>query len=362
LYGLIAVVITLLILSVIVVIHEWGHFIAARFFKVKVEEFSVGMGPLLYGREHNGIMYSIRWLLIGGYCKMTDDIEDGDGSEFGYNDISLVKRCVISFAGPFMNFVLSLILMVVLAMCTGIFTTDVVSVVDGGGAQRAGIEVGDRITSFNGSSVHTRDTLDYYMTRNGTESVKLGIKRGSESLILRVTPTLDEDSGRYLLGVGLDVKAPAINVLGREWASSTDKGSLIEYAVYGFWSMVSYVKLTFFSFGDIVRGEIGISELSGPVGMVGLVDTVVTETAKISYASTLITLIEFAGLISISLGIINLFPIPALDGGRIIIYIFELIFRREMPRKIEGAIHAAGFILLMGLGLYIAYMDVTKML
>lgn len=358
---IISILLTLLILSFIVVVHEWGHFIVAKHFKVNVEEFSVGMGWKIFSFNHKGTMYSLRALPVGGYCKMSDNMENGSET-FGYNDISLVKRILISVSGPLMNFVLSFAVVALMAMFTGISTTDVIGIKDGTNAESSGIEVGDTIVEYGGHSIKSRAALSYYASMNGGEPVDIVVKRAGQKVELNVKPTLDENRGLYVLGVMLDYKAPVFDILNLNNNGELTKAPLYRYVTAGFWNTVDDVRITFFSFGGIVDGSVSVKELSGPIGMVSMVDGVVEDTVHISIAALFLTLFEFAGLISISLGIINLLPLPALDGGRIFIYLFELLFGKEMSPKVEGAIHAAGFILLMGLGIYIAFIDITKIL
>ncbi|MBQ7265966.1 MAG: site-2 protease family protein [Firmicutes bacterium] len=353
----ISIILTLIILSIVVVIHEWGHFIVAKLFKVNVEEFACGMGPKIVGKKWHGTEYTLRWLPVGGYCKMTDNIEDKESKYIGYNDAALWKRTLIAVAGPFMNFVLAIIIITIVTAFLGFSSLKISE--SKKAARKAGIQAGDTIVAVDGHNVSSIDEFKYYITAGKGQKADITVKRQGQKLDFTVTPY--EEDGEYLVGVVLESKAPLINIMGFNY-ENTPKANIFECMYYGTKNMFSYIKLTFSAVGGMFTGKVPFNQLSGPIGMVGVVDNAYKNTVSINVGATIVIMLEFAGLISVSLGIINLLPLPALDGGRIIIYLVEMCAGRELPEKVENAIHIAGFVLLMGLGIVIAVMDVMKYL
>lgn len=356
--SVVSVILTLLIFTVIVVIHEAGHMFAAKKFKVLVSEFAVGMGPKLLGIKKGDTEYTVRALPLGGFCRMEEEVEDRK-DVISLNDASPLQKIIICFAGPFMNFVLAFVIMVIIGLCTYISNTTVTYVYENSPAQEAGIEIGDKIIEVNGHSTHNKQDIDFYRN-GGTAPDSITVKRNGEKIEMTITPF--EKDGSYIYGVGTSIKAPYFDVMGLNSSGTLVKGEIWEYFVSGFWSVISLIKITVISFVRLVTTKIAVSELSGPIGVTSAVGLVYTEAAKINGWAVTISMLELTVLLSANLGVINLFPLPALDGGRIVVGFIELVTRRRVPPNIEGFIHFAGFVLLMALGIYIAFNDVLKLL
>lgn len=355
-----SIILTLIVFTLIVVIHEAGHFFVAKKCNVLVEEFAIGMGPKIIGKKWGETLYSIRILPLGGFCRMADE-QPADTNRIGFNDATLIQRILICVAGPFMNFVLAFIIMVIMSLCTGIATTEVVAVSENSGAALADIQKGDVITSFDGHSIHTRDELEFYKSESADKTVDIVIKRNGEKIEKRLTPVYDKERKAYLLGVSLSVKAPAINVSGNDY-SAYPKGNIVEYISNGYWSSVALVKLTVLGFVKMITAKISVNELSGPIGVTAVVDDAYTQVSPMGVAAVILVMLNFMALLSANLGVINLLPLPAIDGGKILIYIIELITRYRIPKEKEAYIHFIGFVLIMGLGIYIAFNDILKLL
>lgn len=353
-----SVILTLLIFTFIVVIHEAGHLFAAKKFNVLVSEFSVGMGPKLWGVKKGDTAYNIRILPVGGFCRMEEEV--GDRTDvISFNDTTPLQKIIISFAGPFMNFVLAFVLMSVISLCTPLSETLIVNVGENTPAYSAGLETGDKIVGINGHSIHTRSELDFY--RNGGDMAdSLTVKRDGRKINYTVKPYLSD--GRYIYGIGLSVKAPYINAMGYDIDESITKGKIYEYITNGFWSVIALTKIVIISFVRLITSQLAVTELSGPIGVTSAVGEVYTETVSIGLMAVILSMLQLVVLLSANLGVLNLFPIPALDGGRIVIGFIELISGRKVPVNIEGFIHFIGFALLMALGVYIAFNDVLKLM
>ena len=204
----------------------------------------------------------------------------------------------------------------------------------------------------------TRDEMEYYKAKYGDDYVSVVVKRNGEKINTELAAQKTEKG--YSLGLQLDYKAPLINVMNYNGENIT-KGSVLSYFSQGYWGLVSMVKIMVLSFVDLFTGSVAVSELSGPIGVTTAVGSVYQEAARVSIWAVVLSMLNMVALLSVNLGIINLFPLPALDGGRIIIYIVELFVGRELPKSVEAMIHAIGFVLIMGLGVIIAFNDILKL-
>ncbi|WP_289182848.1 RIP metalloprotease RseP [uncultured Dubosiella sp.] len=346
----------LFMLSVIVIIHELGHFAMAKKFGVFCKEFSIGMGPALWQKEGKETTFSIRAIPFGGYVMMAGE-QDGsqDESEDDWlkdvpaarrlNNIAPWKQIVIMLAGVTMNIVLAYALFTGLAMARGYVVEDakpvVYEVVENSPAAKAGMQKDDEIIRVtNGSeSIEPQRQFDVieFIQYNPTESTYT-IARGNETLDVKITPRYNKDTQTYEIGsIATSYARPIAwyEAFKVGWDDMVDSGSSI-----------------FRSLGQLVKGK-GYENLSGPVGILNLTKKT-TEMGWMSYLSL------FA-LISLNIGIFNLLPIPALDGGRVLILLIERITRRKINEKLVENIILASFVLLIGIFLFATYNDIAKM-
>ena len=357
-----SIIITIIIFGIIVIIHEWGHMFVAKACGVNVEEFAVGMGPKICGFERNGTVYTIRALPLGGFCRMTDTSDEQRGIR-GFNDASVAKRIAICIAGPLMNFVLAVIVMIVISMVTSTGTCIVSSLAEGFPAQAADIRVGDRIAAVNSKKVHISSELNFEIAENTQKSMELTVIRDGQKVVKNITAKYDEESGRYLIGIGMATRAPLLDIgLYEEIPEDMPKTTFLESVYDGYWNSIFIVKITFVSFAKLITGEIPASELSGPIGVTTVVDDSYKDSKQINLVAVIITMANIMALLSANLGIMNLLPIPALDGGRLLIFIIEIIRRKKIPPEKEGMINLAGFALLMTLAVFVAYHDILKLI
>lgn len=312
---ILSIIITLVIFTFIVVIHEFGHFFVAKKCNVLVEEFAVGMGPKLLGKRIGETEYTLRILPLGGFCRMADEKPE-NSERIGFNDATVLQRIAICVTGPLMNFVLAFIIMTIMSMCTGIATTNVVDVIEGSGADNAGIQTGDRIVEFDGHSIHTKDELEFYKDESKSKAIDIVVNRNGEKIKTSLVPMFDEETHRYLLGVSLDYKSPLLNMTNTDF-SQIQKAKFIEYISDGFWSSAALVKLTVLGFVKMVTAQINVQELSGPIGVTAVVDDMYEAAAPAGINIVILQLIYLMALLSANLGVINLLPLPAIDGGKI---------------------------------------------
>ena len=430
---LISIIIALIIFSVLVLIHEFGHFIVAKKCGVVVNEFSIGMGPRLVSRvAKSGTRYSIKALPLGGSCAMLGEDEDNQ-EEGSFNSKPLGARMAIVFAGPFFNFILAFILALIVIGFNGADISYVVKVDENSAAYDAGLREGDRIVNYNGTAVNVGREIyleDYVSPLDGSE-ISLTFVRDGKKQKIYYKPEADK---RYRVGMNyaqgerpaeitniaknsamdkadvrvgdiivsingvkvksgeevkqyieqnpfdgnevrmtLERKGKEISVtlvpeemtvytagfsynLGREKQSvaGTLKYSMVEVR-YEIMTVLKSLKM-------LVTGKVSANEISGPVGIVDVIGDTYQETKSEGALITLFTMLNLAIMLSANLGVMNLLPIPALDGGRLFIYIIELIIRRPIPKDKEGMIHFVGFVLLMMLMVFLIFNDVRKII
>lgn len=343
----------LIILLILITVHEFGHFIVAKIFKVYVTEFALGFGPKIFSHKGRETEFSIRILPLGGYAAMVG--EDGEISEDQANipfertlkGVNRFKQFLIMFAGAFMNLLLAFIIFCGIAATvdTGNPQPVIGTVTKGSPAQKAGLKANDEVYKVVQAGKVTEigsyaDLSLFSQFNKDGESYEMYIKRDKEEKVLKITPEYNKTEKRYLAGFSQGVLKAAKNpgeVLKNGLALSADT-----------------TRNLFTSLKMLFNGQAGLQDLSGPVGMVKL-------TEDISATSGTLGLINFTALLSINLAVLNLLPIPALDGGRILILAIEAITRRKLSPKIESALIGVSFVLLMGLILVVTLSDILKL-
>lgn len=337
------------ILGIIILVHEFGHFITAKKSGVHIYEFSIGMGPLIKTHKgKDGIDYNIRAFPIGGFVSMAGEVyEDDDTKKIPKEKFMCNKpwwkRVIILAAGVFNNFVLAILLLFVIALFWGgtSLTPRISEVIDGYPAKTAGLQANDVIISINGHKVTSWDQAQTYLImkdKDNTYDIK--VKRGDKEELIKVSPKLEKDES------GNETK-----VFGFRIDQKQEKGFLnsIKYAFKKFNSLISTMWITV---ANLFTGKIGLSSLSGPVGIYH----VVGESVKVGI-SQIIYLIAF---LSINVGLINILPIPAFDGGHILFLIIEKIKGSPINSKFESICHTIFFILIILLMIYITVFDIIR--
>ncbi len=344
--AVLTIIAAILIFGVIIFVHEFGHFVAARIFGVTVNEFAIGMGPAIYKKQGRRTLYSVRAVPMGGFCAMEGEDEDKPEDPGAFNNKKPWQRIIILAAGAAMNVLLGFIVVTIIVMVSahqigGIPSTTVESVEAQSDAARF-LQPGDKITGINGTRVNIRRDLSFELGMyDGSGECELEFKRDGKTHTEKFTPmemTLEDGSPYYL--VGFTIKQNSVNPL-----------TVLHEGIF---QTVWMVKLVFVSLGMLFTGEAGVSDLSGPVGVVSAMNT--------AAQSGFMDLIFLAGFLAVNIGVMNLLPLPALDGGRILFVLFEIIFRRPIPREKEGYVHFVGFILLIGLMLYVTWNDIIRII
>ena len=338
-----SIICAVIIFGAIVTIHEGGHFLVARLCGIKVSEFAIGMGPAIFKKQGKKTLFSIRALPIGGYCAMGEDDEEQSDDPAHFRNKPVWARMAVIVAGAAMNLILGFVLGIVILLADGAYiSTEVAELTTGSDAAKH-FMIGDEITAIDGRSVFTAGDVIYALRNSDTGTLSFDVKRNGEKLhIDAVTFSITEDEqGNRVLNYDFKVAKKELT-----------PSSLLPQAGRSF---VYYARLILMSFGDLIRGKYGLNDLQGPVGIV----TAISQTAQ-TYGFDIGYLLDMAMLITINVGIFNLLPLPALDGGRFVFLIIEAIRKKPVTPQVEGAVHFAGFALLMLLMLALTFNDARR--
>lgn len=423
-----SILIAALILGIVIIIHELGHFLIAKLNGIVVEEFSVGMGPRLLTTERGGTRYSLKAIPFGGSCMMRGEDEDDD-AEGSFNSKSVPGRMSVIAAGPIFNFILAFFGAMIIISVIGYDPPQVLEVAEGSPEAKAGLQAGDVITEFDGKSIHLARELYTYLNLEGLQDKDITVSflhDGKEQTItyhpatqerymlgFTYNPTEDQPQilslvqGGVLQKAGLEAGDYIYAIDGNVLKTGTqlneyftdhplDSQSLIltylrdglEYDVEVTPESVNYVEQGFSynmgrvkttplgvikysalevkywigstidGFKMLFTGKIGMESVSGPVGVVNVIGDAYEESKSEGTLITWLTMINMMILISANLGVVNLFPLPALDGGRLVFLIIEGLRGKPVNREAEGMVHFAGLLLLMALLVFVTFSDV----
>ena len=337
------IVLAIFIFGFIVFFHELGHFLLARKNGIDVDEFWIGMGPTLLHKKIGNTDYCLKLFPIGGACMMGEDEVD-DCSEGSFNSKSPWKRISVIAAGPVFNFILAFLCAMVFIGIMGVDKPIIGAVGENTPAAEAGIESGDRIVDINGKSIHIFREITLYNQFHQGETMEVTYEREGQRKTVEVTPEAGED-GYYLMGV---------TSVGYE------KANPLEMVGYSVVELKYWIDMTIKSLGQLITGKIGVNQLSGPVGVVDAVDTTYKVSKSGGSLLVFLNMLRMAILLSANLGVMNLLPIPALDGGRLVFLVLELIRGRRVPPEKEGYVHFAGMVLLLGLMAFVMFNDIRR--
>ncbi|WP_250278626.1 M50 family metallopeptidase [[Clostridium] colinum] len=354
-----SLIITILIFGFIILVHEWGHFIVARKSGVFVEEFAIGMGTKLWSKEKDGTLYSVRLFPLGGYCKMKDEDSASDDPD-SFSNATMPKKFAIIFAGAFMNFVLAFAIFIGITFFSGTATTTVREVTEGSPAQEAGIQPKDVIYKLDGKKIRNFEDLTFQISRLKEEqnkSLELIVKRDGQKIKFNIKPEFDKNNNRYLIGISPVLK----NGLLAKDIEGIEKNTFFGTIRDGYNNMIFTIKVTIIGVFDLFSGQIALKELTGPIGITPVIDKHYETAMKVSVSATILTMLNIMALLSANIGVFNLLPIPALDGGRIVFLTIEAIRGKPISPEKEGMVHFIGFVILMGFGILIAFKDVINL-
>lgn len=339
-----SIILTIIVLSVLILVHEWGHFMAARRVGIPVYEFSLGFGYRLLHYKKNGVVYSLRMFPIGGFVQMAGEQPDDMDNPEGYNNRTPLEKIRVAFAGPFMNFVLAVLIFIYSYAFIGV-PTSVKEVIIGGliagePAAEAGLKQDDRILSVDGKEVKSWSEFTAIIQKSNNKPLELKIDRKGQIIYKTVTPRKSEQSSTPKIG--------AYNKVIYE------KQGVLTSVKLGFVRTYDFTVLMVQSLGMLFSGAASASDLAGPVG----ITVMVGEAAQ----GGMLYLLAFMAFLSINLGVLNLLPIPALDGSRIMFAVIEAVRRKPIAPEKEGFIHWIGFMFLMLLIVLVTYNDIVRLI
>jgi regulator of sigma E protease len=353
---LFSIIISLILIGVLVIAHEFGHFIAAKKSGILVEEFSVGMGAKIFSHKKGETEYTVRLLPLGGFCRMQGEEDDGTIGPRSFLSKSVGVRFVVMAAGPFMNFVLAFIMIFGLTATSYMAVPEIKEVLQDTPAQEIGLQAGDEIYRVNGKRIHIYDEMEAQTYKNSGEEMRLDILREGEVYSYKLTPKYDADRQGYIIGF-----SPKIEVgLFSETVEGYPRTSVLETMRYSYYSMVNYIKLTAEGLARVFTFTAKKDEYGGPISIVKMVGD--SYEAGLSYGlkEAIQNVIYIGAVLSANLGVLNLFPIPALDGGRILLLLVEAIRRKPLNPELESKIHFLGFAFIMGIMVFVLYGDIVK--
>ncbi|MEG1631587.1 MAG: RIP metalloprotease RseP [Hydrogenoanaerobacterium sp.] len=333
------ILLAIVIFGVFIFVHELGHFTFAKLFNMKVNDFALGFGPAIFKFTKGETTYALRAFPLGGYVSIDGDDEDSE-DERAFPKQKLWKRAVVMASGGIMNLLLGFIVVVILLTMQPLLGTNIISNFQTDSVSSSVLHIGDKIVKINDSKVNSDNDIVFGLVRDDDGIVDITVKRGNEKLKLQVpfklTALEDGTKSIYIDFTVLPLKKTFFSVL---------KSS--------FYYTGSIAKMVWVSLVDLVSGKYAMNQLSGPVGV----------TAIITHASSLglRPLLMLIAFITVNLGVFNLLPLPALDGGKLLFLAIEAVLRKPVPAKYENYVNTAGMILLMGLMLFVTFNDIAKL-
>ena len=349
---MVTLILFVLIFGVVVVSHEFGHFLLAKANGIHVIEFSVGMGPNLFSFQKGDTKYSLKLLPIGGACMFEgedglNEKEDGEDHSGSFLNANVWARISTVVAGPVFNFILGFIVAFIMVnMLVAVRDPVATEVVDGGAAQEAGLQPGDRILALNGSKIHLFEEIQLFCMPYRGGEVTVQSERDGVKGTTTLTPQYDESAGYYMVGI---MNADFVEMSG------------LNSFRYAWYEMRYCVKMTWKSLEMLVQGQVSRQDVAGPVGIAVNVVGKTYETAKdYGWQSVLLSMLNITLMLTVNLGILNLLPVPALDGGRLVFLLWEAITHRPVPPEKEGIVHFIGLMFFMVLMVFLLFNDLVN--
>ena len=332
---LVSILIPLALISVLVLVHEFGHFIVARKNGVLVHEFSLGMGPKIYGIQKGEILYAIRAFPIGGFVRMEGEDELSDDPR-AFNKKTPLQRIAVIFAGPFMNFIFAFVVYLIITAISLVPVTTIYKTMDNMPIKTAGLRPGDTIVAINGNKMNLQEDISFEVSFvNKSKKLDLTYSRNGVEKTINIKPKYVD--GSYKLG----------------YIPKYRRLNIIDNVVYSFRKLLYDGKLVFVGLKYMVTGKVTLKQIAGPVGMGKM-------TNDVAKSSGFIGVVVFGAFLSLNLGLMNLLPIPALDGSRILFLFVELLRGKPVDQEKEAMVHFAGFVLLMIFMVVVTFSDISK--
>lgn len=341
--------VAILFFGIVIMFHELGHFLFAKLFKVKVNEFSIGMGPAIFKKKKGDTNYAVRILPIGGYVSMEGEDEDSE-DQHAFNNKPLWQRMIVVVAGATVNLIMGVIIVAIM-LCQSdlIGTTQIRSFYDNATSAASGLEAGDKIVKINGKRVYSQYDITFLMMRDDDGIMDFVVKRDGKKVELKDVKfqTSPIEGQENLISIHYDFVIVGV------------KPTFLSVTKNAFLESISIGRMAWISLFDLITGRYGLSEVSGPIGIINYVADAASASSSSMDWTPLLTIMA---LIAINVGLFNLLPIPALDGGRLFFMFIELIIRRPIPQKFEKWVHAVGMILLLAFMAVISFKDIVSLI
>ena len=340
-----SIIIALLIFSLIVLFHEFGHFLLAKKNGITVVEFSLGMGPRLLSFDKGGTKYSWKLLPFGGSCMMLGE-DEGTMEPGAFAAASVWARISVIAAGPVFNFILAFVLSMFIIGSIGYDKPVILQVSDGYPAAEAGLKEGDIVKKINHSNIHVAREVTNYVTFHQKQSVTMTVERDGKDITVQMDPVANE-SGRYIFGISCS-------------SNCHERCGILGTLKYSAYEVKYWIQPTIESIKMLFTGQASINDMSGPVGVVSYIGETYQESQSAGGFYVWLNMLNISILLTANLGVMNLLPIPALDGGRLVFLIIELIRGKRIDPEKEGMVHSVGLMLLMLLMVMVMFNDVRK--
>ncbi len=344
--GSLKIVLAVLIFCIIVIAHETGHFLIAKVNGIAVKEFCIGFGPTLVGFTKKETKYSIKLIPCGGAC-IFDDEDIENPPEGSFLKASVWARIATIAAGPIFNFILAFLLSLFIIGSTGYSTAAIMDVTPDGPAAEAGLKSGDVIVRMDRENIHLFSEIVFNTQFSLGEQVRFTYERAGAKHEVDITPQYNEEAGRYLFGFS--------------GGALEENRSALKTLQYSFYYVEYWIKVTVKSVAMLVTGRLSADNLSGPVGMTVAVGEVFDSAKQGGISAVVLSMLDIAVLLSANLGVMNLLPLPALDGGRLVFLLIEAIRRKPISPEKEGMVHFVGLALLMLLMVFVMYNDIARL-
>ncbi len=329
------IIIVIIMFELLIIGHEFGHFITAKKVGIKINEFSIGMGPALFRRQKGETVYALRAFPIGGYVAMEGEDDDSE-DERSFGRKSIPAKCLVVAAGAIVNYLMAIVFLIIIAMIVGSPTTAVKEVVPGGAADSAGIRAGDVIVSIDSNPMESwTDITSSINSSNPDKGVSIQVERGDRLIVFDNVRASQDETGKKLIGI-----------------YAAYERNIFDAVKNGVLGSFDLIKVMFKSLKMLVMGEASVKDVVGPVGIVSVMDS--------AAAQGWIYVLYISALISVNLAIVNLLPFPALDGGRLLLLLIAGITGKQLSTEAEGRLHYLGFLLLMALMVLVTIKDVNQ--
>lgn len=347
--NILLIIIAILLFGLIIFIHEFGHFFTAKMSGVKVNEFALGMGPQLIKFKKGETLYSLRLFPIGGFCQMEGE-DEASNDEGSFSNKPVYKRMIIVTAGAIMNIILGFVIMIIILCQQEYYPSNTIDkFADNAVSSNYGLQAGDEILSINEYKVMTDKDLSFALSMDKDHIVDMVVSRNGNKIYLENVKfgTKQLDDGTQILALDFYVKP-----IPRTFLSVITQS---------FKSTISMVRIVFASLRGLIVGQFGFNELAGPIGAASAIGEAASAGLEINFVQAINNILTMMVVITVNLGIFNLLPLPALDGGRFVFLIIEAIRRKPIDQKYEGWVHAAGFAILLIFMAIVTISDILRL-